>query len=134
MFKFLVKGADMDLKKQYDAARAASDKVQGILTEMQAAFDLGTEEGKQKALTLRPELDKAKAEADSANQLYISMRDASSGMDNAAKLFAPAGNGPQAGTGGTEAKEMTRKAFEDLDPSARMKFFKGGGKIVDAAQ
>jgi hypothetical protein len=122
----------LDLKPFYDAARAANEKMQGILTEMKTAFDEGTEEGKQKALELRPALDQAKIEADAANQLYLSTRDAASASDNAAKLFVPIANvdNPSA----NPAKEMNRAAFEELDADARMKFMKSGGRIVEPVQ
>ena len=123
----------LNLKPQYDAARAASDKVATILSQMDAAFGEGTEEGTQKALDLRPALDQAKIDADTANQLYTSMRDASSTVDNAARLFVPAGSGAEPSSGQT-AKEMTRAAFLDLDADARMKFMKDGGKIVEPAK
>ena len=123
----------LDLKPLYDAARAASDKMQTILKDMETAFNEGTEEGKQKALELRPALDQAKIEADQANQLYISMRDAASVSDQAAKLFVPAGSVTNP-TGADAAKEMTRAAFEGLDAEAQMKFMKAGGKISEPAQ
>ena len=121
----------MDLKPFYDAANAASEKMQGILNQMDTAFNEGTEEGKQKALDLRPDLDLAKDEADKANHLYISMRDAASTNDKAAKLFVPAGaKKPDA-----EAEHtMSREAFEDLTPQAQMKFIKGGGKIAEPTE
>jgi len=43
----------LDLKPLYDAARAASDKMQTVLKDMETAFAEGTEEGKAKALELR---------------------------------------------------------------------------------
>jgi hypothetical protein len=124
----------LDLKPLYDAARADSDKMQTILKDMETAFAEGTEEGKAKALELRPALDQAKIEAEQANQLYISMRDAASVSDQAAKLFVPAGSVTNpSGADATTAKEMTRAAFEGLDAEAQMKFMKAGGKIVEAA-
>lgn len=124
----------LDLKPQYDAARAASEKVQAILNDMKAALDAGTEEGKQKALELRPALDQAKIEADNANQLYLSMRDAAGTTDNAARLFVPAGSAVSPDAATANAKEMTRAAFMGLDPEAQMKFMKAGGKLVEAAE
>lgn len=118
----------MDLKPFYDAANAASEEMQTILNQMETAFNEGTEEGKQKALDLRPDLDLAKEKADKANHLYVSVRDAASTGDRAAKLFVPAGDKkPDA----EAAKTMSRAAFTDLDAAAQMKFMKDGGKIVD---
>jgi hypothetical protein len=120
----------LNLKPLYDAALAANQKMQGILAVMKTALDEGTEAGKQKALELRPALDQAKKEADEADQLYSSVRDALSASDNMAKKFVPVASGENQ----KEAlKEMTRAAFMDLDAEARMQFMKAGGKIVEAA-
>jgi hypothetical protein len=123
----------MDLKPFYDAARAASDKMQGILDQMNTAFNAGTEEGKQAALDLRPGLDQAKSEAEVANQLYVSMRDAAGTSDSAARLFVPVAVA-SGQADGANAKEMSRAAFMDLDADARMKFMRGGGQIVEPAE
>jgi hypothetical protein len=63
-----------NLKPYYDAALSADAEVKRILAEMDAAFNSATEEGKQKALEMRPALDAAKAKAEESNKLYISMR------------------------------------------------------------
>lgn len=117
-----------NLKPVYDAVIASEAKVAGILNEMQTAFDEGTEEGKIRALELRPALDEAKAEANDANLLYISMRDASPGEDSPARLFVPVSDDAQ-----HQKKVITRAEYEALTYEARYKFYKDGGTIVDEA-
>lgn len=121
----------LNLKPLYDAALAANQKMQGILAEMKTALDEDTEEGKHKALELRPALDQAKKEADEADQLYSSVRDAVSSSDNLARKFVPTAT--REDNQKEALKEMTRAAFMDLDAEARMQFMKAGGKIVEAA-
>ena len=115
------------LKPLFDAAKAADAKVQQILQDMLTAFEDGTEEGKQKALALRPALDEAKQAAEDANLLYISARDADAEDANeAARLFVPAGG---VVTGG--GKEITRSEYEAMDYAKRHEYLKSGGAIVD---
>jgi hypothetical protein len=119
----------IDLKPYYDAAQAADLEVQQILNDMDGAFKSEKEDGKQKALDLRPALDEAKVKAANANQLYLSMRDASGVSNEIAKQFAPIP--PK--TSKTEAREKTllRTEFEDLTPLDKMRFMQSGGVTVD---
>ena len=121
----------LNLKPVYDAAQAADEKVNGIMAEMLAAFNDGTEEGKQKALDLRPSLDAAKAEAKAANDLYVSMRDALGDQDAAARKFVPVNNVEKPDQG---KKVITRADYEALDYEARYNFFKDGGSVVDTLE
>jgi len=116
-----------NLKPLYDAARAAEEKVRQIQQEMLDAFELGTEDGKQKALELRPALDEAKREADEANRLYISARDADAvDADAAARKFVPVKSAT-----GELAKSLTRAEFEALSAADKMSFMLADGKIID---
>lgn len=117
----------LNLKPVYDAAQAADAKVNGIMAEMLEAFNEGTEEGKQKALDLRQNLEEAKAEAKTANDLYVSMRDALGDQDAAARKFVPV-NGAEQAQG---KKVITRKAFEALDFKSRHDFLVDGGTVED---
>lgn len=118
----------IDLKPYFDAARAADEDVQRIMNEVHAHFEEGTEEGKQAALDLRPTLDEAKAKAEEANKLYLSMRDAAAVDSHAAKEFVPVSdNLPQV----ENKREMKRRDFLALDASARMQFIQGGGAVLD---
>lgn len=119
----------IDLKPYFDGAQKADEEVQRILNDMNAAFNDGTEEGKAKALELRPSLDAAREKAKEANEIYLSVRSASAMSDGAAKQFVPVETDPASGA--PEAKEMVREEFLALDSAARMKFIKGGGKVVD---
>ena len=121
-----------NLKSFYDAALAADAEVKRILANMEAYFNDGTEDGKTKALELRPALDEAKIKAEQANTLYISVRDASLVNDSAAALFtSPADPAAQHDQGGDSDKVMNRAAFRSLSPAAQMEFSKAGGTLVE---
>jgi len=116
------------LKPLFDAARAADAEVMRILSEMTAAFESGTEEGTESAVAMRPALDEAKAAAESANQLYISARDADDGdPDAAARKFVPV-PGSECGQ---KAKQISRAEFEAMNAADRMSFMLADGKIVE---
>ena len=120
----------LNLKPVYDAAQAAEAKVNGILAEMLEAFDTGTDEGKQKALDLRPALEEAKAEAKTANDLYVSMREALGDQDAAARKFVPVNGAEPA-----QAKKVISRAdYEALDFAARHEFFANGGSVVETLE
>lgn len=117
----------MRLKELYEAAKAAEEKVQEVMQDMITAFEDGTEEGKAKALELRPALDEAKLQAEEANRLYISARDADiEDPDSAARKFVPI-----PGNENSSRKQMTRAEFEALSAAERMSFMLGDGKISD---
>jgi len=119
----------IDLKPYFDAAQAADNEVQRILSEMNEHFNAGTEEGKQAALDMRPALDGAKAKAADANSLYISMRDAAAQSNSAARTFVPVSENL---TAGDPVKEMTRQNFDALDVPARLKFMRSGGIVTES--
>lgn len=123
-----------NLKPYLDAAIAADTKVKSILSDMDAHFTNGTDEGKKKALELRPALDEAKSEAEAANQLYVSMRDASLINDSAAPLFtAPSDTAAtsQPTDEGNTPKVITLQAFQALTPEDRLAFAKSGGTLKE---
>lgn len=76
----------MNLKPYFDAAQSADAKVQEIAAKIDAHFQAGEQD---QALTLRASLDEAKAKAKAANDLYLSMRDASTSQ--LPEQFVPAG-------------------------------------------
>jgi ElaB/YqjD/DUF883 family membrane-anchored ribosome-binding protein len=119
----------VDLKPMLDVARQASEDVQQILDEMTAAFNEGTDEGKAKALELRPELEKAQKKAQEANDLYVAARNASMTSDSAAKNFVPVPDNPA--DSNSNPREMKRDEFTALDAAERMKFILAGGTVVD---
>ncbi len=118
-----------NLKPVYDAAVAAEAKVREIMADMLAAFEEGTEEGKQRALAMRESLEEAQAAARQANELYVSMRDAQADADAHARKFIPIGEKPA-----NKAKQMTRAEFEALSPAERMDFALKGGIIVEVEE
>jgi len=125
----------MNLKPYLDAAQAADAEKKRILAEMDAAFNEGTPEGKEKALSLRPALDEATAKADQANQLYASMRDASLVTDNMASFFTvppdPAVPSLNQSDESGKPKTMALPEFKALTPRERLAFAKSGGKLTD---
>lgn len=120
-----------NLKPYYDAALSADTEVKRILNEMDTNFSAGTDEGKKKALELRPALDEAKIKAEEANSLYVSMRDASLVNDNASALFSSPADPAAPQSQGDAAQAMNRAAFNALTPAAQMQYIKAGGKVVD---
>jgi HK97 family phage major capsid protein len=87
----------MNLKPYYDAVVAAEAKVHSLATQINAHFEANENE---KALEMRPQLDKAKADAKAANDLYLSMRNAVGDGTDPARNFTPMGGDP-------EPKEIT---------------------------
>jgi len=119
----------IDLKPYFDSARVADEEVQRIMNAMNTAYQLGTDEGKQEALDLRPALDAAKIKADEANILYISMRDAAATSNSAAREFVPVTDNLPTGD---PAKEMTRQDFDALDAVDRVKYMRAGGSVIES--
>jgi hypothetical protein len=120
----------IDLKPYFDSAQKADEEVQKIMTDMDSAFNEGTDEGKLKALEMKPKLDEAKKKALDANALYLSMRDGAAANSDAAKEFIPA-SGNQVLPDAAAGKQLDRKEFAALDAAARMKFIQDGGIVVD---
>lgn len=119
----------IDLKPYYDSAQEAGQEVDRIMAEMDTAFKEGTEEGKEKALSLRADLDAAKERAKNATALYNSMRDGGHVSDSVARNFVPAAGAGEAAEDG--ARVMPRAEFEALNPADRMAFVKKGGRLTD---
>lgn len=120
-----------NLKPYYDAALSADAEVKQILADMDAAFNDGTDEGKEKALSLRPALDEAKTKAEGANQLYVSMRDASLINDSAASLFTTPSDPAQDDQDDKSPKVIKRVDYDALHPTQRAAYLKSGGKVED---
>lgn len=116
---------NVNLKPYYDAALAADAEKEQIMADMDAVFNEGTEEGKTKALELRPALDAAKVKAKEANQLYASMRDASANGTSAPSKFVS--DQTEADESGKNVKTFAE--FQALTPKERLAFSKAGGRI-----
>lgn len=82
----------MDLKKYFDAAQAANQKVTDKANEIDALFNA---DKTAEALAMAPELDRLKAEAKATNQLYISMQATTQGNGDPALKFVKAGGDPE---------------------------------------
>lgn len=117
-----------NLKPLYDAVIAAEAKVASIQKEMLESFESGTQEGKEKAMELRPALDEAKAGAVEANQLYLSMRDSDAQENGHARMFVPV---PDSEKNAGQGKQLPRAEFEALDAAEKMAFALKGGIIVE---
>jgi hypothetical protein len=124
-----------NLKPYYDAALAADAEVKRVLAEMDTAFNDGTAEGKEKALSLRPALDEAQTKAKAANELYVSVRDTTLTNNDAAALFTTP---PDAGAQPTQPEEAPKTLklaeFQALTPAERLAFAKSGGTLEDEAK
>ncbi len=118
----------MNLKTYFDAVQSAQADVLRVANEIDAAFTLGTDEGKAQAMAQRVELDAAQAKVAEAQALYDSMKAAVATGDAAAK-FVPVSEAVSR----TEKKTVTRAEYEALDFQARHDFFTAGGQIVDEA-
>ena len=118
----------LNLKPYLEAAQAADAEKKRIASDIDALFNDGTEDGKKKALELRPALDAAKSKAEDANQLYTTMRDASLVEDNSASLFTPS---DPAATELNEEKPKVMKLseYQALSPRARLEYCQAGGKV-----
>lgn len=106
----------MNLKKYFDAADAAEARVQQIASTINDHFERGETE---KALELRPQLDSAKNEAKQAQQLYLSMQDATVGNGEPNKRFVPA-------SGDREPKSVAEKRSSPEYSQAFFDAFKNG--------
>lgn len=121
----------LNLKAYLDAARDADNEVKRVANEIDTLFIDGTEESRKKALELRPALDEARNNAKEANDLYISMRDASLVTDNAASLFTAPADPAATPEESNAPKVMNRAAYDKLSPVERAEFIVSGGKVVD---
>lgn len=79
----------MNLKKYLDAANLAEARVTTIAASIDEHFEAGRTD---QALALKADLDTAKANALSAHNLYLSMLNATSGGEDPAQRFVPAGD------------------------------------------
>ena len=119
----------IDLKPYHDAVIAADAEVKEIASKINDSFLSETEEGKAKALELKPALDAAQKKYDEALGTYNSMP-AANRPSEVAKNFIPVDATTQ-GAEGEAPKVMNRAAFNALDQINRASFIKGGGKVID---
>jgi len=82
----------MNLKRYYDAAQAANQKVTDLADQIDALFEANKTED---ALKLSPELEKARNDAKEMNQLYISMQARTQETGDPASKFVPVGGDPE---------------------------------------
>ena len=82
----------MNLKRYYDAAQAANQKVTDLAEEIDALFEANKTED---ALKKAPELEAARKEAKEMNQLYISMQAQTQNDGDPASKFVKVGGDPE---------------------------------------
>ncbi len=78
----------MSLKKFYDAVNKAEARVNELAAQITTLFE---NEQYEEAEGLRPQFEKAKADAKNAHEFYLSMQEATSGSSDPAKRFVPVG-------------------------------------------
>lgn len=121
----------IDLKKFYDAAAAAQTEKTAKAVEIQKLFDLGETE---KALGMKKDLDTLNKKAQDAEEMYISMREASKGA-NPGEEFVPATDRQKAqemkDNDILKSNEYTRAFFKALAVGASVKEFKRAGAPED---
>jgi len=118
------------MKKVYDDLKKAMEEKQAVLEEMTAAYNDGTDEGKNKALALREKLDEKQKAVDELNSTYLSLLKAEKPGGDEIQDLIPAPGAEASGEGKNE-KSMTREAYDSLDAGEKMKFVKSGGKITE---
>jgi len=118
----------LDLKSPYDAVNAADAALKAKAQEITALLDQGTDEATLQALALQEPLDSLQADYDQKLALYQSMVKANAPSD-VAKLFVPAS--PTTPEEENPKDVMKLQEFQNLSPSDRMKYIKGGGKVED---
>lgn len=82
----------MNLKRYYDAAQAANQKVQNLADQIDALFEADKTED---ALKFSPELEKARADAKEMNALYITMQAQTQNDGDPAGKFVRVGADPE---------------------------------------
>lgn len=117
----------MDLKTYFDRAKADSDEATRLQNELDAQFNLGTDEGIQGAIDMQPALEAAVKKANESNKLYLTMRDAANRSGDAAALFVSDDNSDEDAE--NDGKVLTLAAFNALTPRKRLDFSKAGGRI-----
>ncbi len=120
----------MDLKPYYDEAVAAEAEVQRIAAEIDTLFRDGTDEGKKKALEMRPALDEAQTKLDDANAFYEKMQNATRPND-VLKNFIPASETDADPEEGSQPSVVKRADFDKMSPKNQYDFIHLGGTVED---
>jgi HK97 family phage major capsid protein len=115
----------MNLKPYFDAAQGADARVQSIAAQIDAHFVAGE---KDQALALRASLDEAKSNAKSANDLYISMRDAA--QTTSLGQFTPAGAPAHLKNGLGDSFAKAFKAYAQTGDTGGVRPWMEGNEIL----
>jgi hypothetical protein len=119
-----------DLKPYFDAVNIAAEEVQRVAHEIDGCFQDGTEEGKAKALALRPKLDEAQSKHDEATAMYESMQKANRPND-VAQNFVPVTSTTTEPPEGGQPSVIKRQAYDAMSLVDRAKFIRSGGTVED---
>lgn len=120
----------LDLKPYFDAVNAAKDEEQRVANEIDTLFQEGTDEGKVKALALRPALEDAQNKLAEATKLYETMQLANRPND-VAKNFIPISNTQPDDEEANQPTIIKRQEYEALSQFEKGKFIKSGGRMED---
>jgi HK97 family phage major capsid protein len=114
----------MDLKKLLDAVNESQARKEKISAQIVGLFDQGKTE---EAVKLQDDLDKAKQDYKTANQLYLSVLDAVSGDGDPARRFVPANSDkePQKVTEMRASREYSQQFWNAFKAGASPKTIKG---------
>lgn len=119
-----------DFKALYDRVVNAQAAVQIILNKIDAALQLGTDEGASEALALETTLDESIAKRDQAQAFYDKVKAAS--QSNQVNVnFVPVSETPATPEDEQPAGVMKRADFFALDTAKREQFIAKGGKIEE---
>lgn len=120
----------LDLKPYYDAVVAAEAEVQRVANEIDAHFREGSDEGKAKALELRPALDDAQNKLKDAETFYQAMQN-STRPNDVIKNFVPISSTENETSIGNQPTVIKRSEFNKLSLVDQANFVRSGGKIED---
>lgn len=119
-----------DLKAYYDAVVEAEAEVQRLAAEIDTHFREETDDGKAKALELRPALDEAQNKLNEANSFYEAMKNANRPND-VIKNFIPVSDTEVEPEEGSQPSVIKRQVYDELTLVDRSKFIRSGGKVED---
>jgi hypothetical protein len=117
-----------DFKALYDRVVNAQAAVQTILNQIDAALQLGTDEGASEALALEPTLDESIAKRDQAQAFYDKVKAAS--QSNQVNVnFVPVSETP-ATEDEKKPKVMSLAEYNAMSPRDRLAYAKSGGTLI----
>ena len=114
----------------HDRVLTAQGEVDSVRNAINQALALGTPEGEEQALTLEASLDAAVANEKKWHDFYDKVI-SSAKTKNPLAQFVPVEGREIPAEGEAGGKIINRAGFDSLDPAAKEKFLKAGGKVTD---